>query len=279
MKAMKIFQLVMMLLICVVLIVTTVKVSNISVGVENNAAPNANNQAVTPQVNDTPVNNGSTPAVTDPAAPAGSPENQDLVTMLTNAINNTKAYQQDLTVNHIAAFDVKVTECTGGSVVASIADRIVGLIIKPVEETLVFKNGKAVNSEGLEVDPLLPENRMFSLPQEGIESITSSKNGENTIIEVKLIPETIGLNEAPAVNNAAIGYLDISEFDLSFIQITDASFDYLNSTITAEILPNGLIKSIEYFIPVKVIGSASAGFLTGSATFEGNQKDIWEIQW
>ncbi len=203
----------------------------------------------------------------------------EILDMLANAVNKTKAYTGNVSVAHTESFDANVTECTGGSLVASAANSIVGSILEPTDETLNFSGGTAVNSEGETVPLLLPQRNNFTLTMSGVKSISATASANETIVYVTLVEEHVGMTDAPTHNGAGVGYLDLSSLDLGAIEVTSADVVYTGSTITAHIDPNGYVSYVEYTIPMHVEVSVGAGFISGSVVFDGEQVEIWDVNW
>lgn len=194
-----------------------------------------------------------------------------------NAINKTKGYSDNLVVHHKEGFNATVTECTGGSLVKSIANTMVGWVVKPVDETLSYKNGYAVNSEGETVPILLPKRGSFDLSTAGVSSVSAKLSGNEYVIKIKIKSESVGIGEIPTHNAASVGYLDVASFDLSFMEIDSADITYKGSSITLHINANGYVTYASYKVPLKIKGSAHKGSVSGSATFVGEQSETWTL--
>lgn len=208
-----------------------------------------------------------------------SMNNQQILDLLTNAVNQTKAYQGSVSVHHTETFEANVTQCTGGSVVAKVANKLIGMVVKPSDETLSFSGGTAVNSEGETVTMLLPQKGSFRLTMSGVSSISAYADGSNTVVNVTLVPESVGMYDVPAANAAGVGYLDVSSLDISILEVTGAAITYKGSTIKAVINPSGYVEYAEYTIPLNVEGSAKSGVISGTATFDGKQTEVWDLNW
>lgn len=201
------------------------------------------------------------------------------LSILTSAINKTKRFSGNVSVNHTESFDAEVTDCTGGSVVASVADSIVSMVLKPTAEVLLFSGGTAVNSEGAAVQMLLPQDGDFSLDMSAVQSISAVTEAGVTEINVTLIPERVDAFTVPEINASAIGYLDIASLDLSILEITSSDINYTGSTINATVNKDGYIDRITYTIPMHIEASAKSGIISGSAVFDGKQTEIWDFNW
>lgn len=258
--------------------------------VQNPIVQNPNNN--TPVINNGDVNNNSQDENTTNSSPNGT-ENPngtvvpgdvanmseaEILAMLGDAVNKTKAYTNTLSVKHVETFDANVTECTGGSTVASIANSVVGSIAAPTDEVLTFNGGTATDSEGETVTILLPQKGNFRLTMDGVKSITATKNGDMTVVNVTLVEETVDHKTFPAANSAGVGFLDLSTLDLGVLSIDNATMKYPGSTIEAHIRPDGYIDYAAYTISMDVkVGTA--GLLKANIAFVGQQTETWQFNW
>ena len=258
--------------------------------VQNPIVQNPNNDA--PVINNGDVNNNGQIENTTAALQNGT-ENQngstvpgdvsnmseaEILAMLGDAVNKTKAYTNTLSVKHVETFDANVTECTGGSAVASIANSVVSSIAAPTDEVLTFNGGTATDSEGETVTILLPQKGNFRLTMDGIKSISATKNGDLTVVKVTLVEESVDHKTFPAANSAGVGFLDLSTLDLGVLTIDNAEMKYPGSTIEAHIRPDGYMEYAAYTIPMDVRVS-TAGLLKANIAFEGMQTETWQFNW
>ena len=203
----------------------------------------------------------------------------EIISKARDAVNKTKAYTGSLTVNHSEGFSAEVTECSGGGIVKSVVELMIGWVAKPVEESLVFQNGTAVNSEGETIPIILPKRNGFSLSESGVESATIEQTGNEYIIKINLIEERVGMYDVPVNNAASIGYLDVANFDISFMDIDSANIVYKGSSIELRINADGFVTYANYKIPLHIDGSAHKGSIKGSASFEGEQTEEWVLNY
>lgn len=231
----------------------------------NTTVPSVQNEVTTQS--DTVVNSVS--SMTD----------QELLDYLTAAINKTRAFTGNVTVNHTESFEANILECTGGSVVKSIANTIVGMVTKPVDEVLSFNGGKATDSKDVVIPILLPQFDAFTLKLNGVKSISGSMNGNIAVIKVELVREVVDIFTVPEVNASALGFLDINTYDTSVLEVGEATIDYIGSTLEIHIRPDGYVSFAKYKMPMIVDGSASGAGISGSAVFEGYQAEEWLFNW
>ncbi len=206
--------------------------------------------------------------------PSGWSESQ-ILSKAKDAVNKTKAYTHNLTVNHSETFSANVTECSAGGIVRTVVDLMIGWVVKPVQETLIYENGRAINSEGESVPVMLPKKNNFSLTEKGVKSASVQLLGNEYLIRINLIEESVGMYDVPKHNASSIGYLDIANFDLSFMEIDSADIVYKGSSVELRINAEGFVTYANYRIPLHIEGSAHKGAISGSATFEGEQTETW----
>lgn len=203
----------------------------------------------------------------------------EIISKAKDAVNKTKAYTGNLTVNHSEGFTADVTECTGGEIVKGVVNLMIGWVVKPVEETLVYQNGRAVNSEGETVPIILPKRNNFSLAENGVKSASVQRAGNEYVIKINLVEESVGMYDVPIHNAASIGYLDVASFDISFMEVDSADIVYKGSSIELKINAEGYVTCANYKIPLHIDGSAHKGSISGSAVFEGEQTEEWRLDW
>lgn len=200
-----------------------------------------------------------------------------ILALTTNAVNKTQAYTGNLSVIHSENFVADVTSCTGGSVVEGVAESMIGWVVEPVQENLMYQNGRATNSEGESVPIILPKKNGFSLGEGGVKSASIRLSGNDYIVNIVLIEEMVGMYDVPIHNASAVGYLDVGNFDLSFLEIDSADIVYKGTSIEFRINPDGYVTYAKYEIPLEITGSAHKGAISGSATFEGVQTEEWIV--
>ncbi len=203
---------------------------------------------------------------------------EQMLTYLSEAVNKSKSYTGDLTVNHTENFTAEVLDCTGGSLATYVVNQVVQTMSDPSDEVFQFKNGTTVNSEGETIPILLPQAGAFTLPIEGVQSITATKDGDSVNIHLVLVPESVALNEIPVYNPQAIGFLQLTQIQ-NFLTLTALDIDYKGSSIDATINSDGYVSKATYTIPIHTYAGGEKGVLSGSATFEAEQVEVWELLW
>lgn len=216
------------------------------------------------------------PSGSDPA----SWTTAEILKFTTDAVTKTKAYNNQITVDHEEAFDVRVTKAPGGSLVMSTADRIIASVAKPSQEVLTFTNGRTTNAEGENVPLLLPKRGAFTLTEVGVAKAYAKKSGDNTVVHIQLVKEVGTLTDHPKHHAASVGYLDASDVDLSGITLNYLDITYSGTTIDMVINSNGYVASVDYKIPIHISVEAKiASLMTAAGECEGSQSETWKINW
>ena len=254
-----------------------VPTGNISAGITNSYIPTQNVGGYINNAGGNTAQTEKTPTITL-ENPSGWSRAQ-ILSKAGDAVNKTKAYNNALTVHHKESFDARVTEASGGAVVQSVANVMVGWVVQPVDETLNYQNGTAVNSEGETVPIILPKRNNFYLGESGVTSASAKVVNNEYVINISLVEENVGMHEVPRHNAAAIGYLDVANFDLSFLTVDSANITYKGSSLELHINAQGYVTYAEYHIPLNIVGSGHSGSISGSVTFDGEQTEVWTLNY
>ncbi len=214
-------------------------------------------------------------AVIDPSTWSG----QEIISYTVTAVNKTKAYTGSVSCQHTADFDGGTTSITGGSVVQSIANKVISSIAAPLNETVSFSGGTATNGSGEQMSMLLPNNKQFYLDANGFASASAVKNGDNIDVTITLVSESVDKNNVPYHNSNTIGFLDIGSLDIDSVTIETANVTYSGSSMKFSIMPNGYVKSAVYRIPVHIEGTGKVSFISASLVVDGVKNESFDFQW
>ncbi len=202
---------------------------------------------------------------------------ETIVQKLSEAVNKTKAQKNSFSVHHSESFNANITDCTGGSLGKAFANTLISAVVKPSDQMLSFSGGKATTQDGEITEILLPKNGAFSLSPAGVKTAKAYQEGDKTVLVVTLVREDCGISDIPQYNSKSIGYLDANSIDLMGVSITTADIQYTGSTIMVKINSSGLVTYAKYTIPMHVYGEGNRGSLSGQATFDGEQSEVWEL--
>lgn len=202
---------------------------------------------------------------------------EQILSKMSAAINQTKAYKNNLAVHHSESFTANITECTGGAIGQRVANTLVASVVKPTDQTLNFTNGAATTNEGETTQILLPKNGPFTLTPDGVKSAKAYQEGDKTVLVVTLIQENVDEKTIPQHNSHGVGFLNVASVDLMGMTINDGEIQYLGSTIMVKVNQAGYVTYAKYTIPLHVYGEGSKGSLSGYAVFDGEQTEVWEL--
>ncbi len=228
------------------------------------------------------------PAEPSTAPPVSEPPKTDyssyskaqIISTYAAALEKTRAFTGNLTVDHTEAFTADIKEANpGGALTELLASNIVKLVGSEGQQTLNYSGGNATNADGETVPILLPQRTSFSLPEEGVKSAAISEENGMVHITITLIPETVSMGQVPKYNSTTIGYLDTSDMDFKIITISRVDIGYTGSVIDAYIRPDGYISSVNYTINMSTYAELSGMGITGYGVLEGAQTEKWKLNW
>jgi hypothetical protein len=226
-----------------------------------------------------PTANGNQPTSTPTTSAQES--DADIVAQAVSAINALKKNTGTLKANKDQVIDVQITECSipgARGIVNSALQNLVGTTNK----TYNVSNGTAVDAENNEQskfsDCIPPSNKDFGIDMNGVASVSKTANGGNTLIVIKLKPESTTFTApAPTYHAQAMDYLDLTTIDLGPIKITDANMDYAGATIEITLDSQGRVIKYHENMPIKGDGTGSAGILSAKVGLEGYLDETWTI--
>ena len=236
-----------------------------------------------------PADNPSTP---DSAATPGSDTSVDvsalskeqILAKVSEAVNKVKN-EQNMTAHKTEYITVNLTRLSAESVRSTVNGIISNLVGEPTDEIIKVANGTATYPDRktkpvkVAIPPSNDATKDFALTVDGVASATATKQGENTVYTVILVPEsTTAASPIPAHNSVAIGYLNLMGLDLpSGVSITDSKMEYPGSTVEVTVNPAGQVIKLVNKMPMTGFGAAKIAFVSGNADFEGNLDETWEF--
>lgn len=218
-------------------------------------------------------------------APQADTSKEGILKTLSDAVNKTKAYTDNITVSHTESFNIvePVVKLDSAEMLGTLATRAVNfvkdLVLKPSSETYSFSGGKATTSEGETTQLLLPKDKAFSLSPDAVANAELTEENGMKHVKLTLTPEeTHSLAEVPVNHANSIGYLDL-DGTFKIIQIDEINIKYPGSVIDAVIRADGYVDSVTYTINLEAFSKAHGMGISGSATFSGSQSEVWKINW
>lgn len=205
---------------------------------------------------------------------------KQIIDIYAKALNKTRSYKGNLSVQHNEVINTKVIDAhPGGALAARFINYVLGLIGRGGEETLNFSGGKAVNKDKETIPLLLPQRTSFKLPESGVASASIEKSGDMLHIVLTLAAEKVSMGKAPEYNSGAIGYLDTAAMDFKLVKLNRVDINYPGSVIDAYIRSDDYISVVNYTIKMKTYAEVSGMGISGSGTLEGSQSEKWSLNW
>ena len=234
----------------------------------------------------------TTPSATTPSAPAAdvsSLSKEQIVAKVAESVNKVKS-EQNMTAHKTENITVNLTALSVEGL-RSLVNSIIGSLVgEPTDEIINVVNGTATYPDGSTkpvkeaIPPSNDATKDFALSSDGVASATATKQGDNTVYTVVLVPETTtGSSPVPTHNSKAIGYLNVMSFNSelpSGAQIIDANMSYPGSTVEVTVNSAGQVVKLVNKMPMKGDGTAKAKVvieLEGRAEFEGELNEVWEF--
>lgn len=210
-------------------------------------------------------------------------ETAEILKIVSDSINLLKSEKADFKGHKVQNIDMKLTDSSIPAM-NDVANGIISLFIKEEIFDYDFTNGVSADPEDggtiSSKNAFPPENKPFSLTKEGVASAKKTKDGENTVYAVVIVPEKSTLqNPRPKHHNAGSDTLDLSNVEIPTVKINRVDFDYPGAEISVTIAPDG--KVIGYHEHLRIIGTGEVSGLgmTGYGTIEGYIDEKWDIKW
>ena len=212
---------------------------------------------------------------------------EEVISAMEKAFKTVKA-EQNMTATKSEDISIQLTDLSVKSLMNTVNNVIQGLA-GAEQFTYTFTNGTAtaVDGEGKPVDGtftmdglLPPDGKDWTCNPTGIKSAKATKNGDATTYEIVLVEENTTFTEpVPPYSAAVFGHLDLTTIDLPVGKITDANMHYKGTNVTVTVDGNGKVTDIHYNMPMDGYGAASLGPISGNASFEGYDDEVWHFSY
>ena len=208
---------------------------------------------------------------------------EEIIAEMKKAFKTVKA-EQNMTAKKDEEISVQLTKLSAESL-KNMVNSVIQNLVGAEHITYTFVNGTAtaVDGDGKAVDGtftmdglLPPDGKEWNCNPDGVASAIATKKGDGVVYEVKLKEEDTTFTEPiPPYSSDVFGYLDLTSIDIKIATITDASMHYSGTSVKVTVDGNGRVTEIHYNMPMSGYGAAKAGFLTGEASFEGFDDEVW----
>lgn len=213
---------------------------------------------------------------------------EQIVAKAAEAVNKVKS-EQNMTAHKTETITVNLTALSVESLRSIVNSVISSVVGDPTDEIITVVNGTATYPDGSTkpikeaIPPSNDVTKDFTLTADGVQSATATKQGDNTVYTLNLVPETTtGASPIPTHNAKAIGYLNLMGLDLpSMVTIVDSNMQYTGSTVEVTVNGAGQVVKLVNKMPMTGDGTAKARVVVtdveGRAEFEGSLNEVWEF--
>lgn len=228
----------------------------------------------------------SVPKTQEPENPLSpSSTSKEIVALYNKAVNTLKE-EKNVKIHKTSDVDVKCTQASP-AMFESIYNKSIEERLVPTDETLTFKNGKAVGkgTGGLELNKFVtPSGRKATLSPKYVQSASAKVllNG-NTVLTIALKKEVSsfdGKNNKTANGNRSV--IDVTDAPSISLNIVNAKMTYTGTQLKATLNKDGKLIKLEINMPMKIalsseMRSASAASFKANASFEGNRNETYSV--
>ena len=235
--------------------------------------------------------NGSNEPTSSKRNDPSSLSKTEILAKVTEAMEKLQS-EQNFTAKKVENTTINVVDCKPASVLDTVNKNIQKLGGEKTANynfvnghaTGIDDNGKTVEGEAdvtpKDVIPPTKNTVTFSLDPSGLADASAESNGDGVIYTLKLVEEsTTVASPIPPHNSKAVGYLDLTSLKIPFVTFTEANMHYPGSIVTFTVDGEGRITNIHYYLPMDGSGSAKMLGLSGTATFEGANDEVWEFSY
>ena len=213
------------------------------------------------------------------STPPAQMTDEQLLAAAEAAVNGVKK-AQDITAVKKQTVAIKLTDCS----VPSLTDAINAIIKKIAQDnttTFEFKSGTAtVSGESVTPDQAIPPtSRSFELDPQGVKSVKYESVGGSTVYTIVLKEESTTLaSPVPQWRSKCMDYLNLADYDLGAVTITNADILYEEATVTVTVDSSGRLTGYRELMPISGTGEGSL-VLAVSGTLDGYLDEEWSISY
>lgn len=208
-------------------------------------------------------------------------EKEEILKKVSDGVNSLKASDASFKGKKTQKLYIQLTECS----VPAVTGLINGVLDRFLNDDVVeydFTNGVATDpEEGGEItsnEAIPPSFIAFGLTSAGVKDAYVTKDGENTVYTVELIPEGSTLGEKPPHHGVACDVVSVEELDIP-AKITKADYRYSGTKISVTYDPSGKVISYHEYLDMYGEGEGGAMGITATCTMEGYIDETWDIEW
>ena len=229
------------------------------------------------EVTTTEDNTANTEATTE----NGEITKEEILRKVTEGVNSIKSENATYTAVRTQTISLDLEECSLPAFVG-IVNKVMDFFEGETVTEYSFTNGKGTDAKSGEeitaIGSIPPSNELFRLTPEGMADATMTKDGENTVYTVIVVPESSTMdNPRPPHHHSAGDTFDVRKVELPIGAITKADFDYPGASISITVAPDGKAIRYQQILHIDGVGEGAAMGLSASGKIVGSVDEVWEI--
>lgn len=210
-------------------------------------------------------------------------ETEEILKVVSDGVNALKASDASFTGHKVQNISIELVDSSVPSM-NNLVNSIIKAFVKEEIFDYDFTDGVSPDPESdgtvTAINTFPPTDKTFTLTREGVASATKTKEGENTVYTVVIVPETSTLeNPRPPHHDAGADTLDLSSVEIPIVTITRVDFDYPGAEISVTVDPDGNVVGYHEHLRISGTGEATGLGITGYGTIEGYIDEKWDISW
>ena len=222
-----------------------------------------------------------TPTVTEPDVSENSePTKTDILKKVGEGVNYIKDLKGTVKATKTQNLSLTLTECSLPAFVG-VVNKVLDFFDGETVTEYTFTDGKTTDDKGNEMTfygVIPPSNRYFELTEEGMADAYITKDGENTIYTIVVVPETSTMADPrPPFHSMAGDTFDCTKVELPIGEITKADFDYPGSEIRVTFAPDGKVIKYHQTLKINGVGGGAALGMSADGRIEGRVDETWEL--
>ncbi len=235
------------------------------------AAPQGGDTTTT----EAPKGNSSVPSTTEEVCAAYN-----------KAINDYRAYKGTVTLHKVENTVVNITDLPSvAKPLEGTLNSVLGNIVKPVDETFTFSDGKDVNDPARYIEhKMIPVNRDATVTAADVSSATAAANPDGGYtITLQFVSETSsfdGTNTTDPVHHmTAMDPLNLATIKADPIKISSAEMSYSGATTKLTVDAQGRLIKLENKLPLEGSGTGGMGPIKATIGLAGQMDSVYTLQY
>ncbi|MBR3816293.1 MAG: hypothetical protein IKJ27_06180 [Clostridia bacterium] len=200
------------------------------------------------------------------------------------AINDYRAYKGVVTLHKVENTVVNITELPAvAKPLESTLNGVIGNLVKPVDETFTFENGKDQNDPNREIGhKMIPWGRDAKVTTADLAEASIKENADGGYtITVKFVSESATFDGTtstePVHHMTAMDPLNLGTLDVKPLEIFSAEMTYPGATTSVTVDSQGRLIKLENKLPLEGKGNGGMGFIKATIGIAGQMDSVYDI--